>query len=135
MLKQLDHIGIAVNDLESSAFLYRELLGLEFMGEEELPAEGVKTLFFNLEGVKIELLAGTGEDNPISKFVTKRGEGIHHLAFMVEDLATRLEELREKGVRLIDKKPRPGAGGKLIAFLHPRSTGGVLIELCEKPVS
>ncbi|HID15957.1 MAG TPA: methylmalonyl-CoA epimerase [Candidatus Atribacteria bacterium] len=133
MLKQVDHLGIAVSNLEESVKLYKDLLGFSLEGVEEVEDQKVKVAIFNIEGKSpnIELLEPTSEESPIYKFIEKRGEGIHHIALGVKNIEEMLMMLKEKGVRLIDEKPRIGAGGKKIAFLHPKSTKGVLIELCE----
>lgn len=133
MLKQVDHLGIAVSNLEESVKLYKDLLGFSLEGVEEVKDQKVKVAIFNIEGKSpnIELLEPTSEESPIYKFIEKRGEGIHHIALGVKNIEEMLMMLKEKGVRLIDEKPRIGAGGKKIAFLHPKSTKGVLIELCE----
>jgi len=124
----LDHIGIAVKDMEKSIELYRDILGLTLERTVKVESEKVQISFFSAGGSRIELLQGTDEESPITKFINKRGEGIHHLAFRVDDVEKALEALKEKGVRLIDEKPKVGAKGK-IAFIHPSSTGGVLLEL------
>lgn len=133
MLKQVDHLGIAVSNLEESVKLYKDLLGFSLEGVEEVKDQKVKVAIFNIEGKSpnIELLEPTSEESPIYKFIEKKGEGIHHIALGVKNIEEMLMMLKEKGVRLIDEKPRIGAGGKKIAFLHPKSTKGVLIELCE----
>lgn len=131
MVKHISHIGIAVSDLDTGIALY-EKLGFTLEAIEEVPSQKVKVAFFPCGGTRIELLAPTSEDSPIAKFIEKRGEGIQHIAFAVDDLPASLSEIEEQGVQLIDKEPRPGAHGAQIAFLHPRSTGGVLIELCRE---
>ncbi|OPZ74879.1 MAG: putative lyase [Firmicutes bacterium ADurb.Bin456] len=132
MIKKIDHIGIAVKDLATSLKLYEEILGLESVGTEVVEEQKVKVAFLPAGDSEVELLESTAPDGPIAKYIAKNGEGIQHLAFRVENLEQRLAELKEKGVRLIDEKPRYGAGGAKIAFLHPKSTFGVLIELCER---
>lgn len=127
----IEHIGIAVKDLRESIKYYEDVLGLECYGIEEVKDQKVKTAFFLVGQTKIELLESTDPEGPIGKFIEKRGEGIHHIAFAVKDLDNKLPELEAKGVRLIDQKPRKGAEGLDIAFLHPKSTHGVLTELCE----
>jgi methylmalonyl-CoA/ethylmalonyl-CoA epimerase len=129
---KVDHIGIAVKDAARILGFYRDLLGLTVVGEEEVPSQQVRTIFLPTGDTEIELLEALGPDSPVAKFIEKRGEGVHHIAWEVEDLAAALEELAACGVSLIDAKPRPGAGGKQIAFIHPRETGGVLVELCQK---
>ena len=128
----IEHIGIAVKDLKSSIEYYEKVLGLKCYSTEEVKEQKVKTAFLKIGQTKIELLESTDADGPIAKFIEKKGEGIHHIAFAVNDLEKSLVETEEKGIRLIDKKPRKGAEGLDIAFLHPKSTFGVLTELCEK---
>ncbi len=130
-LSHIEHIGIAVKDLEASIKYYEEVLGLNCYAVEEVKDQKVKTAFFMVGQTKIELLQSTDEDGPIGKFIEKKGEGVHHLAFAVNGIEQALEEMEQKGVALIDKKPRKGAEGLDIAFLHPKSTHGVLMELCE----
>jgi methylmalonyl-CoA/ethylmalonyl-CoA epimerase len=127
----IEHIGIAVKSLEESIPYYEEVLGLECYAIEEVKEQKVKTAFFMVGQTKIELLESTDPEGPIGKFIEKKGEGIHHMAFAVEGLEKALEETEAKGIRLIDKTPRKGAEGLDIAFLHPKSTHGVLTELCE----
>jgi methylmalonyl-CoA/ethylmalonyl-CoA epimerase len=129
----IEHLGIAVANLEESIKYYEEVLGLKCYSIEEVKDQKVKTAFFKVGQTKIELLESTSPDGPIGKFIEKKGEGIHHIAYAVEDLQESLNEVKEKGVRLIDETPRPGAEGLNIAFLHPKSTHGVLTELCEEP--
>jgi methylmalonyl-CoA/ethylmalonyl-CoA epimerase len=131
LFEKLDHIGIAVADLEKSISFYRDQVGLELKGIEAVTEQKVRVAFFPVGESKIELLESTDPDGPVGKFVEKKGEGVHHLSFRVADIEAKLEQLKEQGVALIDQKPRIGAGGAKIAFLHPKSTGGVLIELCE----
>jgi len=130
-ISHIEHIGIAVKNLESSIRFYEEILGLKCYGIEEVKDQKVRTAFFQVGQTKIELLESTDPEGPIAKFIEKKGEGIHHIAFATEIIEKQLEELKEKGIQLIDKKPRKGAEGLDIAFLHPKSTLGVLIELCE----
>ncbi len=127
----IEHIGIAVKNLEESIKYYEEVLGLKCYNIEEVKDQKVKTAFFKVGEVKIELLESTDPEGPIGKYVEKRGEGIHHIAFAVENIEEKLKKAEEKGVRLIDTAPRKGAEGLDIAFLHPKSTFGVLTELCE----
>lgn len=127
----LDHIGIAVKSIEESKKIY-ETLGIEMTGVEEVADQKVKTAFFPLGDTEIELLESISPDGPIGKFIASRGEGVHHLALRVDNIDQSLEELKAAGVRLIDEEPRYGAGGARIAFLHPKATGGVLIELSER---
>lgn len=131
MFKRIDHIGVAVKNLEESLHIFKDILGMQYTGEEEVEEQKVKTAFLPVGESEIELLESTSPDGAIAKFIEKRGEGIHHIAFEVDDLGEKLKELEKAGVRLIDKKPRYGAGGAQIAFLHPKSTNGILIELCE----
>ena len=130
-LKHIEHIGIAVRNLEESIKYYEDILGLKCYSIEEVKDQKVKTAFFMVGQTKIELLESTDPEGPIGKYVEKKGEGIHHLAFAVENIEGCLETAEEKGVRLVDKAPRKGAEGLDIAFLHPKSTFGVLTELCE----
>ena len=130
-LSHIEHIGIAVKDLQASVKFYEEILGLECYAIEEVKDQKVKTAFFMLGGTKIELLESTDPEGPIGKFIEKKGEGVHHLAFAVEGIENALATLKERGVQLVDQQPRKGAEGLDIAFLHPKSTGGVLTELCE----
>lgn len=131
-LTHIEHIGIAVKNLEESIKFYEGILGLKCYAIEEVLDQKVKTAFFKIGQIKIELLETTDPDGPVGKFIQKRGEGIHHLAFAVDDLPFALNELKEKKIKLIDETHRKGAEGLDIAFLHPRSSYGVLIELCEK---
>lgn len=127
----IEHIGIAVKSLEESIPYYEEVLGLKCYAIEEVPEQKVKTAFFKVGETKLELLESTDPEGPIGKFLEKKGEGVHHIAFAVNDLEKVLTETEEKGIRLIDKTPRKGAEGLDIGFLHPKSTHGVLTELCE----
>jgi methylmalonyl-CoA/ethylmalonyl-CoA epimerase len=129
-LTQIEHIGIAVSDLNESIKYYEEVLGLKCYAIEEVADQKVKTAFFMIGQTKIELLESTAPDGPIGKYIEKKGEGIHHIAFKVNDLPQALKEAEAKGIRLIDNEPRKGAEGLNIAFLHPKSTNGVLTELC-----
>ncbi len=129
----IEHIGIAVKSLEEAIPFYENVLGLKCYAIEEVEDQRVKTAFFKVGDTKIELLESTHPDGPIGKFIEKRGEGIHHLAFAVTDIEEKLEKAESQNIRLIDEKPRKGAEGLDIAFLHPRSTFGVLMELCEHP--
>lgn len=133
-LTHIEHIGIAVKRLDESIKFYEEVLGLKCYAIEEVPDQKVKTAFFQIGQTKIELLESTDPEGPIGKFIEKRGEGIHHIAYAAKDITTTLNDLRDKGIKLIDEKPRRGAEGLDIAFLHPKSTFGVLTELCEKPL-
>ena len=131
-ISHIEHIGIAVKNLEESTKYYENVLGLKCYAVEEVKDQKVKTAFFMVGQTKIELLESTDPEGPIGKFIEKKGEGIHHIAFAAKDLANTLTEVESKGIQLIDKQPRKGAEGLNIAFLHPKSTGGVLTELCEK---
>ena len=133
MIKHIEHIGIAVKSLETAIPFYENVLGLTCYAIEEVKDQKVKTAFFQVGETKIELLESTDPEGPIGKFIEKRGEGVHHIAFATEGLAEKLENLKNKGVRLIDQTPRKGAEGLQIAFLHPKDTLGVLTELCENP--
>ncbi len=132
-LSHIEHLGIAVKSLEESIPYYEEVLGLKCYSIEEVPSQKVKTAFFKIGQTKIELLEPTAEDSPIAKFIEKKGEGVHHVAFATDNLPEALAKAEAKGVQLIDKAPRPGAEGLEIAFLHPKSTKGVLTELCFDP--
>jgi len=129
---KIDHLGIAVNSIEEAKKLFHDILGLEFEGTETVQEQKVTTAFFPVGDSEVELLESTAPDGPIAKYLEKRGEGIQHIAFRVDNLEEALAELKDKGIRLIDEKPRKGAGGAKIAFLHPKSTHGVLIELSER---
>lgn len=131
VIKKISHIGIAVKDLDDAVRFYREALHLEVEGIEEVKDQKVKIAFIPVGESRIELLESTDPEGPVAEFITKRGEGIHHLAFEVDGIEEALQELKGSGVRLIDEKPRIGAHKTKIAFLHPRSTRGVLLELCE----
>lgn len=130
-LSHIEHIGIAVKNLEENIAYYEKMLGLKCYAIEEVKDQKVKTAFFMIGQTKIELLESTDPEGPIGKFLEKKGEGIHHLAFAVDDIDKALPELEEKGIQLVDKKSRKGAEGLDIAFLHPKSTYGVLTEICE----
>ncbi len=132
MLKKLEHVGIAVADLDEAVGMYRTALGMEPDEIVDVPERGMKIAFFTLGQVQLELLASTREDSNIANFLEKRGPGMHHLAFLVDDVAAALERLKEKGIRLIDEQPKRGGRGNRIAFLHPKAMGGVLVELCEE---
>jgi methylmalonyl-CoA/ethylmalonyl-CoA epimerase len=130
-LQHIEHIGIAVKSIEESKKYYEEVLGLECYAVEEVKDQRVKTAFFKIGQTKLELLESTDPEGPIGKFIEKKGEGIHHIAFAVKNIEGNLKEAEEKGIRLIDQNPRKGAEGLDIAFLHPKSTFGVLTEFCE----
>ncbi len=132
-LSHIEHIGIAVKSLDTAIPFYEQKLGLKCYSVEEVAEQKVKTAFFKVGQTKIELLESTDPEGPIGKFIEKKGEGVHHIAFATEGLQENLDELAEEGVQLIDKTPRKGAEGLNIAFLHPKSTMGVLYELCENP--
>lgn len=130
-MKKIEHIGIAVKDIDASNNLFASLFGKEHYKIEDVESEGVKTSFFGCGPNKIELLQATNENSPIAKFIEKKGEGIHHVAFAVEDIESEIARLTDEGFKMIHEKPKKGADNKLIAFLHPKSTNGVLIELCQ----
>ena len=125
----VDHIGIAVADLDAALAFYRDALGLEIEAPEEVPSQRVRAHFIPAGGTALELLEATADDSPIAKFVAKRGPGLHHITLRVDDIGTALAELKARGVRLIDEAPRAGAHGSLVAFVHPSSAHGVLVEL------
>lgn len=128
----IDHIGIAVNSIEESLPFWESALGVKCTGTETVEDQKVTTAFLPIKDSEIELLEATSPESPIAKFIEKKGEGIHHLAIRVDDLEKALAELKEKGVKLIDEQPRKGAGGAMIAFLHPKATGGILLELSQR---
>lgn len=130
-ISHIEHIGIAVKNLEESIKYYENILGFKCYGIEEVKEQKVKTAFLMVGQTKIELLESTDPEGPIGKFIEKKGEGIHHLAYAVKEIETVLREIESKGIQLIDRTPGKGAEGLDIAFLHPKSTGGVLTELCE----
>jgi methylmalonyl-CoA/ethylmalonyl-CoA epimerase len=129
---KIDHLGIAVNSMESGKTFWSDVLGLEFEGEEIVAEQKVNTAFFPVGESEVELLESTSPDGPVAKFIEKRGQGFQHIAFRVANIEEALEELKGKNIQLIDEKPRLGAGGARIAFLHPKATGGILVELCER---
>jgi methylmalonyl-CoA/ethylmalonyl-CoA epimerase len=131
-MKKIEHIGIAVKNLQESNTLFEKLLGTAAYKEETVTTEGVKTSFFKTGPNKIELLEATHPESPIAKFIEKKGEGIHHIAFEVEDIHTEIERLQKEGFIVLNETPKKGADNKLVAFLHPKSTNGVLIELCQE---
>ena len=131
-LKNIDHIGIAVSNLQESLSFWETSLGIELHGIEEVAEQHVRTAFLPVGGTEIELLEPTRPDSSVARFIEKRGEGLHHIAIRVDDIEAALAELKAKGVQLIDESPRSGAGGTRIAFVHPKSTHGVLLELCER---
>ena len=132
-ITHIEHIGIAVKSIEEQLPYYEEVLGLKCYNIETVEDQKVKTVFFKVGQTKIELLEPTDEESTVAKFIEKRGEGVHHIAYATKNLNETLKEVESKGVRLIDKQGRPGAEGLSIAFLHPKSTGSVLTELCEHP--
>jgi methylmalonyl-CoA/ethylmalonyl-CoA epimerase len=129
---KIDHLGIAVNDIEQGKKFWSDILGLHFEGAETIAEQKVTTAFFPVGESEVELLESTSPDGPVAKFIEKKGTGFQHVAFRVENIDEALSELKEKGIQLIDQVPRIGAGGARIAFLHPKATGGVLVELCER---
>ena len=130
---KIDHIGIATRGIEDALAFYRDALGLDVAETEEVAEQKVRVVMLPIGESRIELLEATSEDSPISRFLEKRGPGIHHIAVRVHDIRAALANLRQKGARLIDEEPRTGAGGCLVAFVHPSSTGGVLLELVQNP--
>lgn len=132
MVRKIDHIGIAVRDLKEAIKFYEEMLGLKVTEIEEVADQKVRVAFLPAGDSEVELLESTTPDGPIARFIEKNGEGIQHIAFRVDNVEEKLADLKDKGVRLIDEKPRRGAGGAMIAFLHPKSTFGTLIEICER---
>ena len=132
MKATLDHVGIAVSSLKDALRFYRDVLGLEVEPPEEISSQRVRAQFVSTGDSTLELLEATAEDSPIARFLAKRGPGLHHVALRVDDIVAALADLKSRGVRLIDESPRPGAHGSLVAFLHPSSTHGVLVELKQK---
>ncbi|MBU4511233.1 methylmalonyl-CoA epimerase [bacterium] len=132
MIEKIDHIGIAVKSVKETTELLSNILGLKVAGEEIVEEQKVKVAFLPLGDTELELLESTSPEGPIARFIEKKGEGIQHIAFRVNNIEEVLEKLKKEGVRLIDEKPRYGAGGAKIAFLHPKSTNGILVELCER---
>lgn len=132
MIKKVDHIGIAVKSIEESVPFYTEVLGLKLLGVEEVESEKVKVAFIKVGDIKLELLEPTSDESAIAKYIEKRGEGIHHVALGVNSIEDRIEEMKNKGISMIQEQAKIGAGGALVAFMHPKSTGRVLFELCEK---
>ena len=129
---KIDHLGIAVKSIDQGKRFWSDVLGLAFEGTETVEEQKVATAFFPVGESEVELLESTAPDGPVARYIEKKGEGIQHIAFRVDDIDQALSELKEKGIQLIDQTPRKGAGGARIAFLHPKSTGGVLVELCER---
>jgi len=132
MVKKIDHIGIAVKNLEDSLKFYQDTLGLELSGVEVVEEQKVRVAFLPVGDTEVELLESTDPEGPIAKFIEKKGEGIQHIAYKVENIEEAIKEMEEQGVKMIDKTPRYGAGGAKIAFCHPKSTKGVLVELCQR---
>jgi methylmalonyl-CoA/ethylmalonyl-CoA epimerase len=131
-MKKIEHIGIAVKDLEASNKIFASLFGVTHYKEEEVGSENVKTSFFKSGPNKIELLQATNPESPIAKFIDKKGEGVHHIAFAVLDIKAEIERLKTAGFVVLNEAPKKGADNKLVAFLHPKTTNGVLIELCQE---
>ena len=131
-MKKIEHIGIAVNDLASASIIYEKLFGAPAYKQEEVASEGVKTAFFRCGPNKIELIEATNPESSIAKFIAKKGEGIHHIAFEVEDIQFEISRLKKEGFVVLNEVPKKGADNKLVAFLHPNSTNGVLVELCQE---
>ena len=131
-MEKIEHIGIAVRDLDKSNQLFASLIGKSHYKTEEVASEGVKTSFFQSGPNKIELLEATSPESPIAKFIEKKGEGVHHIAFAVNDIESEIKRLQKEGFVVLNKTPKKGADNKLVAFLHPKSTNGVLIELCQE---
>ncbi|WP_420603587.1 methylmalonyl-CoA epimerase [Flagellimonas sp.] len=131
-MNKIEHLGIAVKSLEESNVLFAKLLGTEHYKIEEVVSEGVRTSFFKSGPNKIELLEATKADSPIAKFLEKKGEGIHHIAFAVVDIKAEIDRLKEEGFKILNETPKKGADNKLVAFLHPKGTNGVLVELCQE---
>jgi len=132
MMNKIEHIGIAVSNLEEAIKTYEQLLGTPCYKQEEVSSEGVKTAFFQVGESKIELLEATTETSPIASFIAKKGQGIHHIAFDVTDIESSMAELKNQGFQLLNEQPKSGADNKLVAFLHPKSSNGVLVELCQE---
>ena len=130
-MKKIEHIGIAVKSIENANQIYTSLLGASPYKMEEVKSEGVKTSFFKIGDNKIELLEAINPDSPIAKFIEKRGEGVHHIAFAVDDIQSEIVRLKNEGFIVLNETPKKGADNKLVVFLHPKSTGGVLVELCQ----
>ncbi|MCH7398268.1 methylmalonyl-CoA epimerase [Belliella sp. DSM 107340] len=131
-MRKIEHLGIAVKDLEKSKELFKKLLGKSYYKEEEVSGEGVLTSFFQVGDTKVELLEATRDDSPIAKYLEKKSEGIHHIAFDVEDIHAEVGRLKAEGFEILNEIPKEGADNKLVVFLHPRSTNGVLVELCQE---
>jgi len=135
MMNKIEHIGIAVKDIKASNLLFEKLFGEPHYKTEAVASEGVKTSFFKVGDNKIELLEATNDDSPIAKFINKKGEGIHHIAFDVNDIELEIRRLQKEGFKVLNEIPKKGADNKLVAFLHPKSTNGILIELCQERIN
>ena len=131
-MNKIEHLGVAVKSLEASNLLFEKLLGTTHYKIEEVASEGVRTSFFQSGPNKIELLEATSKDSPIAKFIEKKGEGVHHVAFAVDDIVAEMERLKKEGFTLLNEVPKKGADNKLVAFVHPKSANGILIELCQE---
>ncbi len=131
-IKKIDHLGIAVKSIEDGKNFWTDVLGLTFEGTETVEAQKVTTAFLPVGESEVELLESTSPDGPVAKYIDKKGEGVQHIAFRVDNIEEALQELKDKGIKLIDQTPRIGAGGAKIAFLHPKATAGVLVELCQR---
>ena len=134
-MNKIEHIGIAVKDIKASNLLFEKLFGEPHYKTEAVASEGVKTSFFKVGDNKIELLEATNDDSPIAKFINKKGEGIHHIAFDVDDIELEIRRLQKEGFKVLNEIPKKGADNKLVAFLHPKSTNGILIELCQERIN
>jgi len=132
MLKKIDHIGIAVHDLDETAKFYRDVLGMELQGIDEVKNQKVKVAFFKIGETNIELVMPTSEDSPVAKYLEKKGEGIHHICYATDDIEAEIQTMKAHGARMIDESPRLGAHGAKVAFIHPKSSKGVLTELSQK---
>tara|TARA_B100000780_G_C21020349_1_gene408940 strand:- start:304 stop:711 length:408 start_codon:yes stop_codon:yes gene_type:complete len=132
MVEKIEHIGIAVNDIEHANTVYENLLGIAPYKMEKVESEGVSTSFFQTGGSKIELLQATNPESAIAKFITNKGEGIHHIAFAVKDIKAEMKRLSDMGFTILNEEPKPGADNKLVCFIHPKNTKGVLVELCQE---
>jgi len=135
MMNKIEHIGIAVKDIKASNKLFEKLLGAPHYKIENVESEGVKISFFKVGNNKIELLEATQKNSPIAKFISKKGEGVHHIAFEVDDIEKEIKRLQKEGFQIINQSPKKGADNKMVAFLHPKTTNGVLIELCQEIVN
>ena len=133
MIRKIDHLGIAATRIDAASRTFAQVLGLELRDMEAVPSQKVRTAFYPCDTVNLEVLESTSTDGPVAKFLEKRGEGFHHVAFEVDDIEAELARVKALGVQLIDTAPRPGAHGTKIAFLHPKSTNGLLIEFVERP--